>query len=127
MQSLGNDVAGLLRCNYNPDLFVQHCILHRQVLAAKDGLSLIPSYVHKTIDDVMNCFRRSHVRKDKLQAIIQMSEENLEYQRLVSYHEVRWLSLSECVERFVDLHSEIVLYFEQESANARSSAERSRL
>ena len=46
-----------------------------------------------------------------------MSEEEHEYQQLVQYHRVRWLSLKECVQRFADLLPEIVQYFEHESQN----------
>lgn len=49
MQSLGRGVASFLRRNYNPNLFVQHCIVHRQVLASKDGLSKLPNKVQSTV------------------------------------------------------------------------------
>ena len=58
MQSLGRGVAGFLHRNYNPNLFVQHCIVHRQVLASKDGLSKLPNKVQSTVDEF---FRNSHV------------------------------------------------------------------
>ena len=58
------------------------------------------------------------MRKEKLQAIIEMSEEEHEYQQLVTYHKVRWLTLNDCVQRFTDLLPEIVNYFEQEAQNA---------
>lgn len=45
-----------------------------------------------------------------------MSEEKHEYQHLVTYHKIRWLSLNDCVQRFTDLLPEIVCYFEQEVA-----------
>ena len=53
MRSQRGGVAGHLLRNYNPSILTQHCIVHRQVLAAKDGLEKIPTSVHKTIDDVM--------------------------------------------------------------------------
>ena len=53
--------------------------MHRQAQAAEDGLEKLPSIVHKTVDDVMKYFKNSHVRKEKLQSIIEMSEEH-EYQ-----------------------------------------------
>ena len=73
--------------------------------------------MHNTVDDVMRYFKNSHVRKEKLQAIIEMSEEEHEYQQLVTYHKVWWLSLNDCVQRFTDLLPEIVRYFEQEEQN----------
>ena len=128
MQSLGKGVAGFLRRNYNPNLFVQHCIVHRQVLASKDGLSKLPNHVHNTVDEIMRFFRNSHVRKEKLQALIEASSEEHDYYNLVTYHKVRWLSLNECVQRLVDLLPEIVLFFEEESHSTRNSpSERARL
>ena len=38
MKSERGGVAGHLLRNYNPSLLIQHCIVHRQALAAKDGL-----------------------------------------------------------------------------------------
>ena len=128
MQSLGKGVAGFLRRNYNPKLFVQHCIVHRQVLASKDGLSKLPNHVHSTVDEVMRFFRNSHVRKEKLPALIEASSDEHDHYNLVTYHKVRWLSLNECVQRLVDLLPEIVQFFEEESHSSRNSpAERRRL
>ena len=86
-------------------------------MAAKDGLDKLPSKVHKTVDDVMRHFQNSHVRKEKLKDLIEMSGEEHEYQQLVQYHRVRWLSLNDCVQRFSDLLPEIVQYFEHEAQN----------
>ena len=117
MRSEGRGVSGHLRRNYNPSIFTQHCIVHRQALASKDGLQKLPKNVTKIVDDVMKHFKNSHVRKEKLQEILEMSAEEHEYQQLVQYHGVRWLSLNDCVQRFTDLLPEIVLYFEQEAHN----------
>ena len=117
MRSEGRGVSGHLRRNYNPCIFTQHCIVHRQALAAKEGLDKLPSKVHKIVDDVMRHFKNSHVRKEKLKDLIEMSGEEHEYQQLVQYHRVRWLSLNDCVQRFSDLLPEIVQYFEHEAQN----------
>lgn len=66
MRSEGRGVLGHFRRNYNPSIFTQHCIVHRQALAAKDGLEKLLNNVHKTVDDVMMDFKNSHVRKEKL-------------------------------------------------------------
>ena len=103
MRSESAGVAGHLIRNYNPCLLIQHCIVHRQVLAAEDGLQKLPSCVHETVDDVMKFFKNSHVRKEKLEAIIEVALEDQEYFRLVEYHKVQWLTLNDCVQRFKDL------------------------
>ena len=128
MFSLGRGIAGFLCRNYNPNLFVQHCIVHRQVLASKDGLSKLPSHIHSTVDEVMRFFRNNHVRKEKLQAIIEASGDEHNYYNLVIYHnKVRWLSLNDCMQQFVDLLPEIVQFFEESHSSRNRPAERSRL
>ena len=57
-----------------------------------------------------------------------MTTEEHEYYQLVAYHRVRWLSLNDCVQRFVDLLPEIVRYFEEEAHNmSLRPAERSKM
>ena len=65
----------------------------------------------------MKFLKNSHVRKEKLEAIIDMASEDYGYYRLVEYHKVRRLSLNDCVQRFKDLLPEIVRYFEGEAHN----------
>ena len=128
MRSEKGGVAGHLLRSYNPSMLIQHCIVHRQVLAAKDGLQKLPNSVSKTVDDVMKFFKNSHIRREKLTSIIEMATEEHEYYQLVAYHRVRWLSLNDCVQRFVDLLPEIVRYFEEEAHNMLlRPAERSKM
>ena len=47
--------------------------MHKQALAAKDGLQKLPKSVHKTVNDVMKFFKNSHVRREKLEALIEMA------------------------------------------------------
>ena len=117
MTSEGRGVSGHLRRNYNQSMFLQHCIVHTQVLAAKSGLEELPDNVHRTVDGVMRHFKNSHVRREKLKAIIELSDEGHEYHQLVAYHRVRWLSLNVCAQRLADLLLEIVSYFELEAHN----------
>ena len=84
-------------------------------MAAKSGLEELPDNVHRTVDGVMRHFKNSHVRREKLKVIIELSDEGREYHQLVAYHRVRWLSLNVCVQRLADLLPEIVSYFELEA------------
>ena len=52
MRSERGGAAGHLLRSYNPSLLIQHCIVHKQALDAKDGLQKLPKSVHKTVDDV---------------------------------------------------------------------------
>ena len=128
MRSEGRSLSGYLRSNYNTSIFTQHCIVHKQALAAKDGLGKLPNKVHKIVDDVMKYFKNSHVRKEKLKVLIKMNEEEHEYQQLVQYHKVSRLSLNDFVQQFTDLIPEIVQYFEQKAQNtAIRPSERTKL
>ena len=60
-------------------MLIQHFIVHRQVLPAKDGFLKLPNSVSKTVDDVMKLFKSSHIRREKLTSIIEMATEEHEY------------------------------------------------
>ena len=56
------------------------------------------------------------------------TEEHEYYYHLVAYHNVRWLSLNECVQRLTDLLPEILQYFDQESlSNSNRPSEHSQM
>lgn len=78
MLSEGRGVSGLLHRSYNTSIFTQHCIVHRQALAATNRLQKLPSNVQTTVDDIMRHLKNSLVRKEKLRVIIEMSDENHE-------------------------------------------------
>ena len=113
-------VAAKAIAEFNPKLFVQHCFNHRLVLAGKDGQQHIPSEVETMIKDVLNHFKYSAVSQSQFKAIMELSEEK--YIKLVSYHKVRWLSLNECVQRLVQLHSVLCTYFENEAHDMSNRA-----
>lgn len=71
MQSLGRGVACLLKLTYNPNLLVNHCIVHKEVAGTKDGIkSSIPTSIEHTLKRILDFFANSHVRADKLAEII---------------------------------------------------------
>ena len=105
-------VAAKAKAEYNQKLFIQHCFYHRLVLAGKVGQHRIPNDVEAMIKDVLNHFTFSAVSQSQLKSIIELSEEK--YVKLVSYQKIRWLSLNECVQRLVQLHSILCAYFQQE-------------
>ena len=94
-----------------PDL-VKECIVTKFLTILRIEGSPTAENLYTTVDTFPKekFFRCSHVRKEKLQSIVEMSNE---YQQLVTYmyHKVRWLSLNDCVQRFVDLLPEIVCYY----------------
>ena len=81
----------------------------------------------------MKFFKNSYVRREKVEDLIEMAAKEHEYYHLEAYHNVRWLSLNDCVQRFTDLRwlslndcvqrftdllPEIIQYFNEESQNA---------
>ena len=120
MLSTLRGVAAKAIAAFNPKLFIQHCFNHRLVLAGKDGQQHIPSEVESMIRDVLNHFKYSAVSQSQLKVIIELTEEK--YVKLVSYHKIRWLSLNECVQRLVRLHSILCTNFENEACDKANRA-----
>ena len=120
-----NGVAGKAQREFNPKLFIQRCTTHTEVLVAKDGQKKIPSFVEKTIKDILNNFRWSGVKKQEFEDLCSLNDEK--YKSLVTYHRVRWLSLESCVNRISELLQPLATYFDdQANSHAVSPAERKR-
>lgn len=113
--SIKNGVAAKAKNAFNQKLFVQHCFNHRLVLVSKDTQHNIPEHVEDTIKAVLNHFKYSAVSQSQLKKIMELKDEK--YVKLVTYHKVRWLSLSDCVARIVSLHSTLSQYFENEAVD----------
>ena len=119
-----NGLAAKVRNEYNNDLYVQKCVTHTEVLVAKDGQKVIPSYVEQTIKKVLDYFSYSSAKKSKFEDLLHMHEK---YVNLIRYHRVRWLSLQACVERILELLPELLQFFEEGQHNmAYPKAERKR-
>lgn len=89
-------------------------------MARKGSQHHIPSDVKNTIKDVLNCFKFSAVSQSQLKSILELRKER--FVRLVSYHNIRWLSLSECIQRLTSSHTVLCEYFERkmhDKANRR--------
>ncbi len=109
----------------NPLLLSQHCCTHRLVLCAKDARKELPKFVEKTIESIMNYFQGSAVRRDKfgehrVKSLEDLTDPEGAYMTLVTYHKVRWLSLSDCVQRLWDLLQPLVTFFEEETGDQRN-------
>ena len=99
-----NGVVGLLRKKLaNPKLFSQHCCPHRLVLAAKAGQHHIPDNIEQTVSDTLFFFRDSSVRRSEFEDFLKITDPECEHRQIVQYHKVRWLSLSDCVNRLLEI------------------------
>ncbi|KFD51387.1 hypothetical protein M513_07792 [Trichuris suis] len=76
-----------------PDILAIHCVIHRQHLVAK------------RLSARLNC---------SLQLFRQLCQQNdEEYNRLLLYTEVRWLSKGDCLSRFYSLFETVLEFFEK--------------
>ena len=113
-------VLGKLRRNVNSKIFATHCPPHRLVLACKEGQKEIPSEIEKTVSDTLFFFKDSSVRRDEFTHLKELVEPDSPHIRLVQYHKVRWLSLSDCVSRLVMLLPLLVQYFEEQANDTQN-------
>ena len=120
MISSNQGVLGKLRQSVNSKLFSVHCPPHRLVLASKTAQREIPGFVEKLISDVLFYFRDSSTRRDKFMTLLQLTDPDHEYVALVQYHKIRWLSLSDCVNRVCNLLPSLVRYFDEEMRDTKN-------
>lgn len=113
-------VLGKLRNTIDSKIFATHCPPHRLVLACKEGQKEIPSEIEKTVSDTLSFFRDSSVRRDEFTHLKELVEPDGPHIRLVQYHKVRWLSLSDCVSRLVMLLPLLVQYFEEQANDTQN-------
>ena len=104
MISSHQGVLGKLRRGITPKLFSTHCSPHRLVLASKTAQKDIPDFVEENVSDVLVYFRDSSTRRDQFQSLLELTDPEHDYIAIVQYHKIRWLSLSDCVNR-VCMHS----------------------
>ena len=120
MISAKQGVLGKLRGAVNPKLFSSHCPPHRLVLAAKEGQKEIPDDVEKTLSDTLFFFKDSSVRRDEFKGLKELVDPESPLVSIVLYHRVRWLSLSDCVSRMVQLLPLLVRYFEEQAEDTQN-------
>ena len=110
MISSNQGVLGKLRREMNPKLFSIHCPPHRMILASKAAQKELPDFVEKLVGDVLFYFRDSPTRRDQFKSLMELTDPDHEYITIVQYHKIRWLSLSDCVNRVCMLLSSLVLF-----------------
>ena len=108
------------RCTVNRKLFATHCPRHRPVLPCKEGIKQLPDDIENTVSDTPFFFKDSSVRRDEFNQLKQLVEPDSSNIVLVQYHQVKWLSLSDCVSRIVQLLLSLVQYFEEQAEDTRN-------
>ena len=106
-----NGLFGLLKQN-SINCYTFHCIIHQEVLCAK---ILRLSQTMKLVTKVTNLVRGGNrsLTDRKLQAFLK--EHNAEFNDLLLYTEVRWLSAAKCLQCFLALRKLLVDFVRKEA------------
>ena len=120
MVSTRGGVYGKLKQAVNSKLFLTHCPPHRLILALKAGQKVLPGDIEKTVADVLYFFK---MNRDEFHFLKELVEPNNQYNALVQYHRIRWLSFSDCVSRLVKLLPLLVRYFEEQALDTSNRQE----
>lgn len=86
-----------------------HCPPHTLVLASKAAQKEIPDFI-LSVHDTLFYFRGSPARKDQFQSLLGLTDPDHAYTALVQYHKIRWLSLSDCVNRLCTHLPNLVIF-----------------
>jgi hypothetical protein len=96
----------------NDKIYSQHCSTHWLVLCCKDARKAIPRWVETAIGATRDYFAGSSVRRDKFEQLQTLTDPEGQHMALVRYNKVRWLSLSQSVQRLWSVLPQLVAYFE---------------
>ena len=88
----------------NSSVQVVHCLLHREQLAAQH-LSLDLSAVMKEVVGVVNCIKSSAVNSRLFEQLC--VDHGSQFQHLLFYSNVRWLSRGKLLRRLIDLRTQV--------------------
>ena len=78
------------------------------------------TFKKRTPSDTLYYFKASSVRRDEFKLLKEMVEPESPLVAVVLYHRVRWLSLSDCVSRVVQLQPLLVRYFEEQAQDTHN-------
>ena len=115
MQGNRNSVTKFILQEWNEAAFKQFCVVHKEVLGVKHALKEIPSLVEETVSKVLGYFKFSSKRSDKFQQLVKLTDPSKLTYKLVQYSNIRWLSLTKCVNRVRNLLPDLNQFFLQES------------
>ena len=96
----------------NPSVQVIHCLLHRENLAAQH-LSLDLSAVMKEVIGVVNFIKASVVNSRLFEQLC--VDLGSQFQHLLFYSNVRWLSRGKLLRRLIDLRTEVQVFLNEKN------------
>lgn len=89
-----------------------HCIIHQQVLCAKQGLKTFSS-VMQVVIKVINFINARALNKREFSQLLE--EVKCQYSGVLTYNNVRWLSCGQVLHWFVNLLEEIKLFLNEKN------------
>jgi len=89
-----------------------HCLIHQEVLCAKQGLKTF-SNVMPVVTKIVNFINARALNKREFAKLLE--EIDSQYSGLLMYNNVRWLSRGQVLNRFVDLLEEIKLFLHEKN------------
>ena len=106
-----NHVASL---GFSNTIIKLQCIIHQEVLASK-VTHLDISGLMSTVVKIINFVLARGLNHRQFRSLLE--EMNAQYQNLVHFCEVRWLSRGAMLQQFYDLRNEIVTFLKQKNAS----------
>lgn len=89
-----------------------HCIIHQQASCAKTGFQSL-EHILILVTKIVNFIASNPLNKRKFSALL--TDANSEYNGLLMYNNVRWLSRGNLLERFVACFDEIRIFLHNEN------------
>ena len=105
----------------NPSVQVVHCLLHRENLAVQH-LSLDVSAVMKEVVGVVNFIKASAVNSRLFEQL--RVDHGSQFQHLVFYSNVRWLSRGKLLHRVIDLRTKVQVFLNEKKSSTCHSVSR---
>ncbi|XP_076043774.1 SCAN domain-containing protein 3-like [Oratosquilla oratoria] len=91
----------------NPTVIVTHCLLHRENLASRKMLIKLNT-VMKDVIQIVNFIKSSALNSRLFSQMC--SDMKIDYEHLLYYSPVRWLSLGKVLQRMLDMRVEVEIF-----------------
>lgn len=114
---IGKTKGAVARLCQGKNVFTIHCVLHRENLIAKKSGQIDFNETLKTVVNAINKIK-SRALQDRL---FQEACQDEDFQRLIYYTEVRWLSMGNCLTRFVALFDIVVNFLKENNTDLSES------
>ncbi|XP_005990211.1 protein FAM200A isoform X2 [Latimeria chalumnae] len=116
-----SSVGSRVTTSWNKNAFVQHCIVHKEILCTRKASQELPHFMEETTADILNYFKYSAKKNNRFAMLTDLIAPHKVVAQLIRYNKVQCLSLRKCVERIWDLSDELVQFFTEESKDTSNN------